>query len=630
MPDYVLRFGIPSLDRLITGAGTSGRRNSIELPSGIALAGRGSVRGLAEKETTSIAIIGPDGTGKSVLGLHLASRYAADCWERGAKQPYVLYVSTDLNYEVALHRLWNAFWLDVPAARKIPFARKKHYPRPEGPETEVKLTQIHPLSNMADFLQKPDAQERRRKLSLEVGFVDLARNTVGDDWGYLTRLLGLLPPLDGHEPNHLVVIDAVEGFEMLVGDRDAFGEPASRRARIAQIMRIAAFTHNCNVVLIAEEAHRDERLPEVFITDFVIRLRDIESHGYLRRTMQVEKARGYSHARGQHPFVIRSGHGSTTGRQKNYDDPAVRPELPAVLNTKERQLRKSQAYFHIFRSLHYLSRTTMQRSGSARPPVPRNSYAGFGIRNLDDMLAGHGVQAQRRSGKRDDDCGVPSCSVTALIGDSETQKTRLGRAFLSRCFASYHDNLVRLHEAIGQDLIHELPDFKAILKRLGLPRRPTYGSLKNRAEKADIAKRLTEYAKAKRLRIDWHEPSAGRALIAAWLLFEAEPAPEEGVPILITTHDVDSASVAGDFSHFLLPDTQGSNDARILRLVAEHHFQERTICRRLEIHDLSSAILMHIVSSCVQQAQRMQLADDVPPESEKPKISIHRDPIGHR
>jgi hypothetical protein len=37
-------------------------------------------------------------------------------------------------------------------------------------------------------------------------------------------------------------IDAVEGFETLVGEKDAFGETASRRARVAQIMQTAAET----------------------------------------------------------------------------------------------------------------------------------------------------------------------------------------------------------------------------------------------------------------------------------------------------------------------------------------------------------------------------------------------------
>ena len=60
--EHCLRFGIPNLDRLI------GR--PFEYKWGLKL----------EKpdNPVTICIIGPDGTGKSLFGLHLASRYAAD------------------------------------------------------------------------------------------------------------------------------------------------------------------------------------------------------------------------------------------------------------------------------------------------------------------------------------------------------------------------------------------------------------------------------------------------------------------------------------------------------------------------------------------------------------------------
>ncbi len=72
---YLLRFGIPTLDELIGhGANLLGFR----LPE------------QSGAQAASMCLLGPDGTGKSVLGLHLASRYAADHADTNAR---VLYVS---------------------------------------------------------------------------------------------------------------------------------------------------------------------------------------------------------------------------------------------------------------------------------------------------------------------------------------------------------------------------------------------------------------------------------------------------------------------------------------------------------------------------------------------------------
>src|SRR5882762_6148990 len=106
----------------------------------------------------------------------------------------------------------------------------------------------------------------------------------------------MLAQPDSSQPRHLVVLDAVEGFETLVGDLNAFGERSSRRSRIAQAMRLAA--EKCHLLLVVEE-RRDERFPEEFVTDVVIRLRNVETGRYLRRTVEIEKARGQLHVRGQ-------------------------------------------------------------------------------------------------------------------------------------------------------------------------------------------------------------------------------------------------------------------------------------------------------------------------------------------
>src|SRR2546430_1792462 len=104
-----LRFGIPSLDELFGKKSDQQSTDEVSDEGGILL---------PPGSTSSICIIGPDGAGKSVLGMHLASRYIADC--PPAVQPRVFYVSTDLNHKLAKN-IWEHFRLDLPNDRKVPF-----------------------------------------------------------------------------------------------------------------------------------------------------------------------------------------------------------------------------------------------------------------------------------------------------------------------------------------------------------------------------------------------------------------------------------------------------------------------------------------------------------------------------
>jgi KaiC/GvpD/RAD55 family RecA-like ATPase len=394
MPD-VLRFGIESLDKLIGGSKETG--------FGINIA-RHNVRGL----TTSLCLIGPDGAGKSVLALHLASQYLADCSEVDGSLPKVLYISTDLTHSMA-QTMWENFDLGNPLARKEPFAKSTKQHRSDSLSLGLKPYQP---SAMNRFL----AQKTN---GAELCFVDLAQATAGDDWGFVHRMMSVLDfPKTG--PSHLVLLDAVEGFENLVGDLDAFGQESSRRSRIAQVMRLA--TGKCHLLFVVEEA-KDERLPEEFVTDAVIRLRNIQINGYVRRTVEIEKTRGQTHVRGQQTLIARDGKGSTTGRMANEDD-------PEVLNDEQ----KHQSYVQVFPSIHCLSREVMDTRGKPRMAAPKDKYAGFGIPYLDSMLGGDD-EASPVNGA--DSQGLPCGSVTALIGDALTQKSQLGRAFLSRCFYPY-------------------------------------------------------------------------------------------------------------------------------------------------------------------------------------------------
>jgi KaiC/GvpD/RAD55 family RecA-like ATPase len=356
-----LKFGIESLDSLIGRDGDYG----IAIPK--------------SPGSTSLCLIGPDGTGKSVFALHLAASYvmnhrAAD----PAKAPRVLYFSTDLKHEMA-ERMWNDFKL--------------------GPRLESIV--IDPdYTGLVRFLAEKPPQS--------VGFVDLASATAGDDWGLLNRVLSVLGKPAGGDGRHLIVIDAIEGFETMVGDFDAFGQKSSRRARIALLMRLAE--SKCHLVFVVEETKDLSRLPEEFVADIVIRLRSSLVNSYTRRTLEVEKARGQTqHTRGQHPFTIRSNRrGADGGRVE------------------------------IFHSLHSVSRSLSQAGETNEEShdvnAARDRYCGFGIPYLDNML---GTSPNSVSGEK----GIAAGSITSLIGDPSTSKSLLGTAFLSRAFASMADRL---------------------------------------------------------------------------------------------------------------------------------------------------------------------------------------------
>src|SRR6185295_3807547 len=103
----VLRFGIQSLDRLV---GTSRTDDGQEI-YGIDVSEPEMSKDGEEDEhilpiTSSVCLAGPDGTGKSVLSLHLASQYLTDCLVHDSNDSCqnlkVLYISTDLTYKMAL------------------------------------------------------------------------------------------------------------------------------------------------------------------------------------------------------------------------------------------------------------------------------------------------------------------------------------------------------------------------------------------------------------------------------------------------------------------------------------------------------------------------------------------------
>jgi KaiC len=571
-----------------------------------------------KKLTTSLCLIGPDGTGKSAFGLHLAAQYMADILipqrlktsdgKTGEWTPRVLYVSTDLRHHVA-KRMWDNFGLKKPNQRVFPFNWGYRHNQSNA-EREVELTAFDPESiEDAGLDRRPDPHKA------SVHFVDLVTKTMGDDWSFVSRLLALLKtPPTGCTP-HLMVVDAVEGFETLVGDRDAFGEITSRRARIAQIMRTAA--NKCHVCFIVEEPRAEARFPEEFVTDVVIRLRTVTVRNYVRRTVEILKVRGQSHVRGQHPFVIRGGTGSTTGSQENADDP-----------------KTPNGYINVYPSLHLLSRTEMETIRSSTPTQDSEHVAAFGIKYLDDMLAR--LAAPRR--EEFDQYGLRTQTTTALIGEASTRTSSLATAFLARTFRGFIFQLADVINVLGG---YELPSSRnmrwidhdirrALELRLQLhEKRNLDGShlYEDRIQRIirAIGRKNPSEIEAELSGMEAPIPTAfsGPKVIkfAKWITAAIRGS---GAAVLITTSARDSGHLTKEFSDWL-EDTQFRAVQRIgknTRGRSDKAFRDafhdavmdqmasRTVCRRLELHDLSSSILFQIIQQSVKKAQESSFLFD--------------------
>jgi hypothetical protein len=432
-----IRFGIPSLDELIEIPATTARKPRLG--------------------ATTATLIGPDGCGKSVLALHLASRYAADCFSRirlsgqpAARLPLVLYVSSDFEVSGA-QQVWKNFELGSPNRRQIPFERA--VPSLERlRDADLKLT-LRPLrpgpeghdpkgsGSVADFLlQNPHDPAD----GYQIGFLDLARNTAGDDWNYVNSILGQLESVEvpyvdwsrvhdspeGDTPvplKHLVIVDSVAGFETYVGKLDAFGLEQSRRARIAQCMRNA--TPHCHLLFVVEEPEDGKRLPEEYVTDFVVRVRSRSNDWQVVRTIEIEKARARNHALGEHPFEIRGPEGSSTSEWENADTP-----------------RSKNAYVQVFHSLRHRNMLVALDQGRGRS-TPNRTVSPFGAFYLDELLS-PGALANGRpaadSRSSVEPRGLVSASVSAFVGDTSTGKSVLAEKFIAEGFKTTLLDAVRL------------------------------------------------------------------------------------------------------------------------------------------------------------------------------------------
>jgi KaiC/GvpD/RAD55 family RecA-like ATPase len=671
-----LRFGIQSLDRLI-GSVRDGERTrcGVDLSQPNKLSDSGELIQTDDQVSSSICLAGPDGTGKSVFSLHLASHYLADCLDTSIgpakveECPKVIYISTDLTYTIAL-RGWNRFDLRRPFERQEPlFEPKEDRQEHPGKPVGINLRQYFPSessnseNSLIDYLEGLNKiPNEPNSINGEVCYVDLATRTAGDDWGFVHRLLSMLDEPEKDKPRHLVVLDAVEGFETLVGDLNAFGERSSRRSRIAQVMRLAA--GKCHLLLVVEEK-RDERFPEEFVTDVVVRLRNVETGRYLRRTVEIEKARGQLNVRGQHPYVIRDGGGSTTGDQINADDPKVnRDNGQANSNTggqikandveTENGKEKQQAYVHVFLSPDNASRKIMALEHKPREATATDRYAAFGVPYLDNMLGGTGQKARRRKDNDGDTRGLACGSATALLGDSLTQKSQLGEAFLSRAFHAYAEdlsdeiwkqansaaigNLVRIIEKGIPDIVNEKTSAHKITKQVidelyrqekqifarvdqkKGPDEPVTVMFTTRDVNNDeLAEKFYRWLKDEDV-IETKNDAIGKALNEAFekALALQKTREDAGAPDELAAHVEGGITwFAEQFENFVKKQ-HGYEEGRkhftdllakqILKRKLTSYIRDRTICRRFEIHDIPSAVLLHIFQRNIEKAQRIMLS----------------------
>jgi len=600
---FLIRSGIPALDGMFhPGRHEPGDPTWERDQFGIFLPGA--------SRTTSICIAGPDGTGKSVLAMHFASRYLADCHQycrsTRVREPLAFYVSSDLSHGKA-EAMWTNFALGAPNTRRVPFKYpqwdKEKAPKWLGGRSydthhELRLASYVPekLEELADYIYSS------RMLQSQIAFIDLASHTAGDDWGLIERLLAVLPDGGLHRettaevPRHLLLIDAMEGMETFGGDVDAFGQKTTRRGQVAKLMRLAST--KCHLILIIEEPRESARMAEQFVADVVLRLRATEEQGYSRRAIEIEKARGQSHVRGRHPYVVRDGRGSTTGELVNFDDPRV----------EEGNL--SQSYLDVYPSLHSMSREIMENRAPG-PQQPSNRRAGFGIEELDEMLA-KASEPRTGRGHGQDPRGLPCGTVSALIGDANTQKSFLGHAFLAHVFHDLVWQVVSSQQRL--DLTSTLDELQW----------SDYACAddKDRA-RIHYVKHLCSTFAASR-----HKPIPLKQLphrVRRWA-YRIENAGRKvaGAAVLVTTKDENNRTLVERFCEQLRQETmrlaQFESRALISHVAATWkdvafrraltaYLESRTICRRLEIHDTPSAVLFHVIRRSIEAAEQIVMSD---------------------
>jgi hypothetical protein len=407
---------------------------------------------VADSKPVVACIVGPDGVGKSILGLSAASMYAAG--NAISKSTRIIYVSTDLNSTQA-RTTWENFGLGRPKQRReeirgtieelllAPSDVEKLKKRDNNLEDNCDLQWLSPFPMKVRSSQQksgPDSFAEifkpKENVKAVVQFLDLAEFSAGDDWGLLNRIIGLLTCIANESSEnkrtkttkapHLLVIDAVEGLETMAGNLDAFGLRRSRRSRLAQLVRIARKA-NCSILFVIEEKSADLKLDEVFISDLVMRLSVSERDGYLQKSIEIEKARSVGHVRGSHELQIRDGKGGT-------GDPTI-PDDP-VLKLQGEYL----GYIQVWPSLHHKTKPqglrNQNQSKIDRPRIQKKSPSSPSVDTIEELPPWFKEDQlnrwinQQPNGKK----ANHQDRIVVSIGEAGTLKSRLAFDFLAQPF----------------------------------------------------------------------------------------------------------------------------------------------------------------------------------------------------
>lgn len=324
-----MKFGIPTLDYLI---GYNPTEQESQAPD----------------DNKSVCIVGPPGTSKSLLAVHLACTFA---WTN--KNSVVIYASTDWRFELAKKAV-HSFGLDSYGRRivnPLNLRLPEKYQYLKTSHSRDDRIDMHPIDVEDDkYISslKSCIEANQNSATPTILFLDLQAGTTGDDWNHILRLTQLVPQLIGSVQRSLVIVDAVEGIELLAGDSDQFGQPRSRRQRIAQFARIIGASNWALVIEDRGNSPMDSQnwmkhYDEEFISDVVVRVGVRQVAHYAERYVEISKSRGSVHQLGKHPLLLRNGAGSRSSFGVNQDDPAIRHPTD--------QLRY-QSYIYAVPSIH--------------------------------------------------------------------------------------------------------------------------------------------------------------------------------------------------------------------------------------------------------------------------------------
>ena len=608
----------------------------------------------------SCAITGGNGSGKSILALHVAANYLANARENRqegnpVRAPRVIYVSSDLSFEQA-EAIWEGFGLNFMDARKIVLqkAYKEFKSQKELIEFmlennpfangEIKLIQIDPVNKedvhkLLSYSSESDGTE-----SSKMYFLDLQRNTTGDDWAFLNSLTGFLgtenPKKNGSDDtlrfSDLIIIDAVEGLQTITGEIDAYGEGRSRRARVAQLARNCTST-DTNLVFVIEKENDNIREPEQFITDYVFALRTKNDSDYIQRAIEIEKFRGCAHARGEHEIMFRTGKGTFSGDESHIDDPRI-TWLPTFFkeqsngDTSKREivdlikkmgtqdvrlifekdflkadsdkdlhkdpLRAIVSHFEKHGDLQHLAHIKVMESVHYWNAKFREDHyqlpleqlpPTFGIDLVDSLLGkkpSSGSDSSHLHGTHQGaenlhpHSSMPTGSVTLFLGDAGTPKSKLARRFLSRALKT-------------KNLRHELSRAETTPGDS-----PTPGSIVG----GTAGSRSTLRPKKSGILVE-NDPSADDSDIG-------------GIAIYFTTDMIDKSSVIDQLSEHIAQDINDEDPSKIanfnqqkarirdhIKLMESDSTTARLFVRRLSARRLTTAYLLSVVKMQLEWAE---------------------------